>query len=444
MHKSLLATLVGCVILGGGPAGAQQPAPQKLSLSLSQAIDLALKNNLQTKLAGEGLVQSRAEKGLSLSALLPNLSGAAYQMNLTSNLVAFGLSPSDFPGLRPLVGPFSNFDARVQLAQSVFNLASIHRYRAASRGMALAGDEQRLASQQVMATTALSFLAVLEAEQAVVAAQANVGLAGRLLDLARSQREAGIATGVDVARAETRLANQQVQLAQTRTDLDSARLSLLRVIGAPLSSQLSLADKMRFAPEPRPDPEKAVAQALADRLELRVAADHLGIAEAQRKAAAAQYLPSISFVGNYGSSGLLPNEVNLPTRAVGLRMEVPLFSGGRTRSEVQVASSLERQAELRLDDLRAAVEKDVRQALDNLATREDQVQAAQKVVELAEREMELAQDRFKNGVADNIEVTNAQTVLANARLVLVSSLAQFNMARLNLASALGHAEDFRL
>ena len=444
MHKSLLAVLIGCLTLSGGPAAAQPSAPQTLALSLSQAIDLALKNNLQARLASERVVQSRAEKGLSLSALLPNLSGATYQMNLTENLAALGLEVGSFPGLRPLVGPFNNFDARFELVQSVFNLASIRRYRAANRGIALAGDEQSLASQQVMTATALSFLAVLEAEQSVVAAQSNVQLARRLLDLAKSQREAGIATGLDVVRAETRVANQQVQLAQARTNLDSARLNLLRVVGAPLSSHLSLTDAMRFAPELLPDSDKAVAQALADRLEIRVAADHLGIAEAQRKATAAQYLPSVSFVGNYGSSGLKPNDLNLPTRAVGLRMDVPLFNGGRTHSEVQVASSLERQAELRLNDLRAAVEKDVRQALDNLATREDQVQAAQKMAGLAERELELAQDRFKNGVADNIEVTNAQTALENARQILVSSLAQFNVARLNLASALGHVQDFRL
>jgi outer membrane protein TolC len=88
------------------------------------------------------------------------------------------------------------------------------------------------------------------------------------------------------------------------------------------------------------------------------------------------------------------------------------------------------------------VEKDVRQALDNLATREDQMRAAQKNLDLAQREMSLAQDRFANGVADNIEVTTAQTALEDARQTVVSSLAQFNLARLNLFSALGHAGSF--
>ena len=444
MRTSLLAVLISSLVFGGGRAGAQQPPPQKLSLGLSQAVELALKNNLQTRLAVERAAQSRGEQSLSLSALLPNLSGAAYQMNLTANLAALGLPVNMIPGFPVLVGPYNQFDARVRLVQNVFDLGSIRRHQAASRGVALAGDQQRLAAQQVTTVTTLAYLAVLEAEQAVVAAEANVTLAGRLLDLARSQREAGVATGLDVARAETRLAGQQVQLAQVQTGLDTARLNLLRVVGAPLASELALTERMRFVPEPLPDAGKAVSEALSERLEVKVAADQLGIAEARRKAAQAERLPSVGFFGDYGSSGLKPNQTNLATRSYGLRMDVPLFDGGRTRAGVQVAASLERQAEMQWTDLRSAVERDVRQALDQLATRQEQVETAQKVVGLAERELELARDRFANGVVDNLEITNAQTVLEDARQVFVASLAQFNVARLNLAAALGHAEDFRL
>ena len=103
-----------------------------------------------------------------------------------------------------------------------------------------------------------------------------------------------------------------------------------------------------------------------------------------------------------------------------------------------------RQAELRLNDLQQVVEKEVRQAIDNLSTRREQVEAAQKTMALAERELELTRDRFRNGVGDNIEVVNAQTAVENARQGLVSSLTLFNVARLNLAAALGHVEDFRL
>ncbi|MDR3719608.1 MAG: TolC family protein [Bryobacteraceae bacterium] len=433
--------------LAATPAAlAQEPAQQGgTPLSLSAAVEQALKNNLQSVVAREQVAQARGEKGITLSALLPNLSGVASQANVTSNFAAMGMPVDKLPGFPAFAGPFNRFDARFELVQSVFNLASIRRYQAGAYGVALAREAQRLSVQQVTTAAAVAYLAVLESEESVKAAQSNVQLAERLRDLAVHQKEAGVAAGIDVARAETRLANQQVQLAQARTNLDTARLELLRIIGGePLSSQVTLSDRMRVAVDPERDMDGAVRQALADRAEVGVAEQQLRIAGAQSGAAKAAYMPSVSIFGDYGSSGLKPNEMNLPTRSIGVQIDVPIFNGGRTRSEVQVAASRQRETDARLRDVRAAVEKDVRQALLNLKTREEQVHAAETAVSLATRELELAQDRFSNGLADNVEVVNAQTALENARFVMVSSLTQFNIARLNVASALGHVEDFRL
>ena len=148
------------------------------------------------------------------------------------------------------------------MVQSLFNLASIRRYQATRYGVQLAEQQRRLAEQQVTTATALAYIGVLETGQSVAAAEANVQLARQLLDLAANQRNAGIATGLDVARAETRLASQQVQLAQARTDLDTARLNLLRMTGSPLNAQLSPADAMRFEPQPPPEAGEAIRQAL--------------------------------------------------------------------------------------------------------------------------------------------------------------------------------------
>lgn len=425
-------------------AACAQPSAAGSELTLAQAIDQALHNHLEAKLARERTTESRAQRGIGLSALLPNISGTAYQMSLTENLAAQGLTAAafHFPGLPAFLGPFDRFDARFQLAQSLFNLASIRRYQATRYGVQLAEQQRRLAMQQVTTETIVAYITVLETRQSVTAAEANAQLSRQLLDLAVNQRNAGIATGLDVARAETRLASRQVELAQARTNQDSARLNLLRVTGMPLASSIAPAESMRFEPQAPPEAVAAVQEALGARLELSVAAAQLRISEAERKAALGDMLPSVSAFGDYGSSGLKPDEVNLPTRSVGVRIDVPIFDGGRTRSELQVASSRVRQAEMRLADLRAAVEKDVRQALDELATREEQMQAARKTLDLAQRELSLARDRFQNGVADNIEVTNAQTALEDARQAEVSSLGQFNLARLNLFSALGRIESF--
>lgn len=444
--RAFVLALAQVGTIGAPVALAQSPAPLGgASLSLTDAVEQALKNNLQSVVAREQLSQARGEKGISLSALLPNISGVASQASVTSNFAAMGMPVDKLPGFPAFAGPFNRFDARFELVQSVFNLASIRRYQAGAYGVALAREQQRLSVQQVTTAAAVAYLAVLASEESVNAAQSNVQLAERLRTLAVNQKQAGIAAGIDVARAETRLADQRVQLAQAQTNLDTARLDLLRIIGGqPLSSQVTLSDRMRVTVEPARDMEGAVQQALADRAEVAVAEQQLRIAGAQRGAATAEWMPSVSVFGDYGSSGLKPNEMNLPTRSIGVQINVPIFNGGRTRSEMQVAASRQRETDARLRDVRAAVEKDVRQALLNLKTREEQVHSAESAASLANRELELAQDRFTNGLADNIEVVNAQTALENARFVLVSSLAQFNIARLNVASALGHVEDFRL
>jgi len=312
------------------------------------------------------------------------------------------------------------------------------------RVTALAEEDKNLAIQQVTAASIVSYLSVLECEQSLSAAQADLRLAERLLALAASQRDAGVATGVDVARAETSLAGQRVRLAEAGTALDTARLNLLRLIGLPLSTELTLDDRMRFEPQAVPDTDRAIEQALADRSEMKMADHQVRIAALQMKASKAEWLPKVHAFGDYGSSGLKPNEISLPTRSVGVQLNLPLFDGGRIRSEVKVAASRLAQAEMQRDDLKAAVAKEVRQAIVVLKTREEQVLAAMKAEALATRELELAQDRFQNGVGDNIEVLHAQTALEEARQTYISSLAHFNVARLSLAVSMGHPERFRL
>jgi outer membrane protein len=418
----------------GGPA----------TLSFEQAIQLAIQNNLATLLARERRNEARGVRQQSLAALLPNVSGVTYQASLTENLVALGFQPGTIPGFNStFIGPFRNFDARVLLAQTIFDLSAIRNYQAGRAGVRVAELQEALAREQVASGTGLIYLEALRADASVAAAQANVDLAEALLKLAQDQRNAGVATGVDVTRAQTRLAEQQVGLAQAQTTSEQARLNLQRVAGLPLGSSLVLTDHLRFTEEPLPAVETAVAQADQNRREVQVAKEQNVLSQLERKAVSAAYLPSVELVGDYGVSGITPTQSDLPTRRVAVQVNVPIFNGGLTRGRLTVAASRQRQTELELSSIRGQVEEDVRLALTVLRTAAVQVRAADQSVMLAQRELEMARDRFGAGVGDNLEVVTAQTSLANARDAQVTALAQHNAARLNLAAALGRAEGFR-
>jgi outer membrane protein len=453
-------TIVPAGQSGGTPAPRTVPAapitnPQQVpgaakvsagvsTLSLDQAIKLAIENNLATLLARERRNEARGFEKEARAGLLPNISAAAYQASITENLAALGFTPGRFPGFTStFIGPFKNFDARVRLEQTIFSLSALRSFQAGRAGVRVAEMEEDLAREQVAIATALAYLESMRAERAVSAAQANVDLAQTLLKLAQDQRDAGIATGVDVTRAETRLAQEQVRLSRAQTDSEEGRLQLQRIVGLPLGSPLTLTDPLHFAIETLPAIETAVAQAEDMRAELRVARAQVSESTYQKRAARAEQLPSLEFLGDYGVSGITPVTSALPTRRYAIQLNVPIFNGGLTRGRIQVAKSRESQAELQLASIRGQIEEDVRLAFSGLRTTAETVRAADLAKSLAERELEMARDRFRAGVGDNIEVVNAQTVLANARLDQVTALAVYNGARLNLAAALGRAQTFR-
>jgi outer membrane protein TolC len=424
--------------------GAAKTSPAVSSLSLEQAIALALDNNLATLLAKERENEARGFQKETRAGLLPNIFGSAYQASVTENLAALGFTGAKFPGITStFVGPFKNFDARARFQQTVFNLSILRNYQAGRAGVRVAEFQETIAREQVATATALVYLESLQADLSVNAAQANVTLAQTLLKLAQDQRAAGIATGVDVTRAETRLAQEQVRLSRAQTDDEDARLQLQRLVGLPLGSSFTLTDALRFAVETLPGIETAVATAEDTRGEVRAAEAQVKVNQLEARATRAEQLPSLEFVGDYGISGITPVSSALPTRRYAIQLDVPIFNGGLTRGRIQVADAREREAQLQLASVRGQVEEDVRLGYAALRTTADTVRAADQAVKLAERELEMARDRYRAGVGDSIELVTAQTTLANARLDQVTALAAYNGARLNLAAALGRAQNFR-
>ena len=419
------------------------PGTQITALSLQEAIQLSIANNLNTRLAGEQRNEALGAKIQALAALLPNVSASASQASNTVNLAAQGLTPKIFPIPTTLIGPFNSFDARFQFAQSVFSLSSIRDFQSAQVGARLAGLQEKLAREQVASLASLAYLDALRSQSDVGTAQANLNLAKTLLTLANNQKNAGVATGVDVTRAETRVADQETRLAQAETAGQTAMLNLLRVAGLPLDGRPELTDPLEFNAEPAPVVEVAMQTAAQDRVEIAIAEQEFKRLGYERKAAQAELYPSADFFANYGSSGAQANELALPTHSVGVRLNIPIFNGGATYGRIKSAKSRETQGQLRLDDTRQQVEQDVRNTLQTLATGAKQVRSAQQQVKLAERELEQSRDRFSAGVGDNIEVLNAQTALENARNAEVVALTAYNSARINLAAALGRAESFR-
>jgi outer membrane protein TolC len=122
-------------------------------------------------------------------------------------------------------------------------------------------------------------------------------------------------------------------------------------------------------------------------------------------------------------------------------VRVPIYAGGRTRTDIDQAEAVLRNRKNAVEDLRGRIDYEVRSAVLDLQSAADQVAVAERNADLANQTLIQARDRFSAGVTDNIEVVQAQQLLASANDNYISSLNAHNAAKIALATALGVAEE---
>lgn len=438
----VLATAFGITVAGVVAAEASERNPPELTLSLREAIQAAVDNNVNVKLLKERIAAAQAQANTSFGALLPNISGYASGRNQTVNLGAFGLPPDRLSGLglrRSVTDPFEVYDARATLVQNIFSLSLIQRWRAAKSGIDVANLEAEVTKRDVMATVGLLYIEALRADEAVKAREADIELAQQLVKLAKDRKAAGIATGLDVTREEVQLENDRQRLLVAQNEQESARLNLIRTLGIDFEVRLVLTDELKFLPVARQSPEQALTIARGQRLELQAQEQRQRLATLSLSSVTSERIPSLSLAGDYGWIGLKPEDA-LATRSIGLNFSIPIFDGGQRESRISESRSRVRQESIRMKDVSDQITLEVRNALLTLESSTQQVAVAEKGLELALKELTFARDRFTAGLTTNIEVTNAQTSVARARDNQIEALFRFNASRINLARAKGEIE----
>ncbi|HEU0123936.1 MAG TPA: TolC family protein [Bryobacteraceae bacterium] len=414
---------------------------QNVPLSLKQAIDIALApdGNTRVQLAAQAIEQSKTRVGQARAALLPNLDGSVSGQNFTRNLRAFGISfPSNIPGfsMPTIVGPITNFDARLNASMTLFDFSAWKRLGASKTGVEAAEAEADAARNNVADAVARAYIAALRAGAALQVAQANLSLAESLRKLAADQKDAGTGTGIEVLRSEVQLANERQRQTLLENDKRRAYLQLARLLNLGLDKPLELTDSLAMPEANVPAVEEALKAALANRKDLSAQTLRQQIAKRNYDAVKWERLPSVQAFGDYGAIGL-DVESAVGTRTYGATLRIPIFDGGRRDARRAEAAISLRQDELRTADLRKQVELDVRLAVDAIQASAQQVRVAEEGLQLAERELAQAQRRYTGGVTSNIEVVDAQTRTERARDNRVMALFQYNQARIDLATAMG-------
>jgi outer membrane protein TolC len=417
-----------------------KPVPGVLPISLTDAITRGIKQNLGALLSSADIQGARGQRWVALSALLPHATVASFVDVSQINLAEEGFTT--FPGfsLPMAVGPFSYFDARLAVSQSLFDWKAINSSRAARQNLKSAEYTYKDARDLVVLAVGYTYLQGIADAARIETADAQVKTAQALFDQASDQVQAGTSPDIDALRAKVELQTRQQQLIQAKNNYAIQKLTIARVIGLAPGQEFDLTDKSPYQPFDGITVDDALKHAYGSRSDYQAALADTRAAEYARKAAVGERLPSLSFNADYGAGGAHPSDATQVYDVKGT-LTIPIFEGGSIHADILQADARLTQIRERLENLRAQIDADVRAALFNLQSSAQQVEVARSNIILAEETLTQSRDRFIAGVTDTVEVVQSQEAVASAHEQFISSLYNYNFAKISLARALGLAEE---
>jgi len=414
----------------------------ELALSLDDAIQRGLKNNLGTLVNDQERRRSQAMRLQTLADMLPNLFARTQGSEQQINLAAFGFS--NFPGIAPVVGPFGLFDVRAYLTQRVLDFKSIRSTQASGQMVKAALQNYQNSRDTVALVVGGLYLQTLAGESRMESERAQVKTAEAVYNQAVDYKKSGVIPAIDVLRAQVELEADRQKLVSASNDFEKTKLSLAQAIGLPLAQRIRLTDRLSPESAPPVTLNQALDRAYDNRSDYRSAQSLVKAAEFARRAAVAENYPTVAASFDYGSIGQSITQ-NHGTFTAAIGVNIPIYEGGRTEAKVAEADAVLKQREAERDALRSRIEFEVRSVFLDLKSTLDQVTLAANAKTLAETQVSQAQDRFAAGVATSLEVVQAQQALAVASDNYISSLFNYNLAKGSLARTAGQAEKlFRL
>src|SRR5580698_6346782 len=283
----------GSVVTGTATGGV-------LDLSLDDAIQRGLRQNLGLILQNSAQKNSNGQRLEELQALLPTVTAQASIEVQQIDLAAYGLK---FPGVPSVIGPFQVVDFRAYLTQNLVNVSALQNYIAAKHNFQSAKLTADDARDLVVLTVGNAYLLCIADEARIEAVTAELATSKVSLDQAVAAHDAGTSPRLDVLRAQVDYQNEQQSLISAKNSLEKDKLALVRTIGLPLDQAFRLPDRVPFAALDKMDPETAFEQALKSRKDLAAYAEQVKSAHAEKISAWAYQLPVVSFAGNYGDMG---------------------------------------------------------------------------------------------------------------------------------------------
>lgn len=300
--------------------------------------------------------------------------------------------------------------------------------------------------QDLIVAVASAYMDVVQLRRHVAEAERSIDRASRLLKASSARVRVGLATELDVARAELFLAQSESALLAQREALGSAIDRCARLIGRPTdeppafaSADLARPDLLLDAFVPPEEPAETLVQtALARRVELRESRDRIDDAKRAMSVARWNLWPDVTVSATYTKADGLPDAPGFLSSGwrFGVSTSHSFMRAGPALASATAAVGL-RAAQRTASDAERLVIDEVRQAHRALTRATATVALSEKAVGLAERQVRLAQLRAERGLAGRFDIIDAEAALFDAQTSLIQAQASRALSALMLRRAAG-------
>lgn len=427
-----LAVTILLVLLFVGRLSAQTPASD--SLTLEQAVHLALQNHPAVQQAEYGVAASEARIGASRSSLYPDIS-------FDGSYVRIGPVPKfDLPGEGSLkLAPYDNYDLHLGLNKTLYDFGRINTtVKLAESARQSASDYVDLVKSNLAYQTIATFNNILILHQTILVVDEQIDALRQHLDVAVKKIQAGTATEYDTLTTQVRIAVAQNDRIDALHALVTQEVIFRQLTALPPDRPIIL--KGSFSEVvPQPERDSLVVVAGKQRPELQLSRDAENSATVQTELASLGDRPTlgVGFTSGF-KNGYEPN-LNTWTGnfTAGLELNIPLFNGHRTHHQQNEAQANLNSARARTIDLQRQVLSEVDQAVAGVTSSLDKIKSSDIQIREAEQALSMAKTRYEAGVITNLDLLDAQTTLSQVKLIRLRALYDYTVSLNALDKATG-------
>ncbi|OGD20964.1 MAG: hypothetical protein A2W03_07590 [Candidatus Aminicenantes bacterium RBG_16_63_16] len=442
MKRTVLVILAGWLVWAPGRVAVAQDNPEeKVTLTLEKSISLALSQNPSYLASQERVSAAQSRVRQAAAQFFPSLD-AIGQNNLDRKVFTLEF-PSFVPGGRPqrvAIDFTKNYQLTLNLSVPLYTGGRLSAaYKQARYGLLASQESVRQTNQETVFNVKQAFFNYLVAREYVKVTEEALSLAEKTLGNVRNMYEVGIASRLDLLRAEVSAANLKPPVIQARNNVKIAEAGLKTVLGLDVSRPVEIVGELTYEPV-EVDPAASLTSALANRPELSLVNYQKMIAEEMRKMAVAGGLPTVAIAGNYNYWG---NYLKF-TRgswesfySFNLVVNVPIFKGFQTPAQVAEAKAAIREIEQTRKGLTDAIKFEIEASLLNLDQARESLLSQEKNIEQALEGVRVADLNYSEGLATILDVDAAHVALSEARTNRLRAVYDFEIARAMLDKAMG-------